>query len=105
MRESNYRHSQASASGKIMRPLPHIWNESARPVSKLEPVTKTEPKQETKTEPKQEQWTPVEEWFPEDLYHVGEAPGHNTTFDASRDDGKLIRLCSDPMVVVFYCGI
>ena len=95
MRESNYRHSQASASGKIMRPLPHIWNESTRPVTKLEPVPKVEPKLETKAETKKEQWTPVEEWFPEDLYHVGEAPGLNITFDARRDDGKLIRYCLD----------
>ena len=82
-----------------MRPLPHIWNESARPVSrpvsKLEPVPKAEPKMETEAETKKEQWTPVEEWFPEDRYHVGEAPGLNITFDARRDDGKLIRYCLD----------
>ena len=88
-----------------MRPLPHIWNESAKaelalmPKAETKPDVKTEIKPDVKVETKSikeelDKWLhhDVEEWFPEELHHVGEASNLDNTFTIGSRDGKFTNI-------------
>ena len=87
-----------------MRPLPHIWNESAKPELALVPKAETKPnvkaestsdKVETKSIKEElDKWLhhDVEEWFPEELHHVGEATNLDNTFTFGSRDGKFANI-------------
>ena len=57
---SNYLHSQASASGKIMRPLPVIWGTKQEPGQEIAKPAKREPE--------------IDDWKDEDLHYLADFP-------------------------------